>query len=69
MEDLPSHEQSKTREITQRLAGSFIAGIRFVGRQLAASDQNPHEGRLRGSIIPAEYIHIPDTPPSYDGTM
>jgi len=48
----------------RRTAGVFIAGIRFVGKQLAAADLNPHEGRLRASNMPVGYMRIPDAPPA-----
>jgi len=58
-----------SKSLTERAVGSFIAGILFVGKQLTTADFNPHEGRLRGSVIPEEYIKIPDTPPYHDDTI
>lgn len=40
-----------------------IAAMRFVARQLADLNLNPHEGKLRASGMPVEHMHIPDYPP------
>jgi len=51
--EIPASVEHKNRR--QRLVGSFIAGLRLVKHQLANSDQNPHEGQLRGRNMPAIY--------------
>lgn len=47
----------------KHLVAGVISSLQFVGRQLSSADLNLHEGRLRGSVIDAKYIDIPDTPP------
>ncbi len=69
MEDHKPLEPLPRDSLGKRIAGAFIAGIRFVGHQMTAVDRNPHEGRLLGSVIPSEYIQIPDYLPVHDDTI
>ena len=69
MEMTPSFEPDHNNRLNRRIMAKVVANFRLVGRQLALSDQNPHEGRLRGSIIPSEYIDVPDTPPIHDDSV
>jgi hypothetical protein len=69
VDELEPVESVASTGLARRAAGYFIAGINFVRHQLATSDQNPHEGRLRGSVMPAEYIEVPDYPPLHDDTI
>lgn len=69
MENLKPGEPITHNGLAKRVAGTFIASMRFVSHQLAVSDQNPHEGRLRSSIMPSEYIEIPEHPPVHDETI
>jgi hypothetical protein len=69
MENLGPLEPLSRCSLAKRAAGTFIAGMRFVGNQLAVADLNPHEGRLRGSITPSEYIQVPDHPPVHDDNI
>ncbi|MGZ6004581.1 MAG: hypothetical protein ACXWLH_00355 [Candidatus Saccharimonadales bacterium] len=52
--------------MAKRVVGAFIASIRFVGHQLVVADLNPHEGRLPASMMPIEYMEVPDYPPIHD---
>lgn len=52
--------------LAKHVAGAFIASVRFVAHQLATADLNPHEGKLRSSVMPSENIEIPDYPPVHD---
>ena len=49
-------------------AGRWIArAISEAREQLRTADLNPHEGRLRASIAPSEFLpDIPDYPPLHD---
>lgn len=40
----------------------FKDGFAEVFKQIASSDLNLGEGRARASIVPSEYIDIPDYP-------
>jgi len=35
----------------------------------ARQDLSPHEGRLRSSVMPVEFMEIPDHPPVHDDTL
>lgn len=39
------------------------AAFNEARNQLKTADLNPHEGRLRGSAMPKEYMNIPDSVP------
>lgn len=67
MEMLDPHEAVTDNNLLKRVVASFIAGIRFVGRQLALADLSPHEGMLRSSVKPN--ILVPDFPPVHDDTI
>ncbi len=49
----------------QRIKADFVE----VFHHIAAVDLNPHEGKLRASAAPSEYIKVPDCPPDHDDTM
>lgn len=61
MENAPADHESP--RLTMIMAG-FISGLKLVGKTMATADLNPHEGRLRASLMPAEYMNIPDTLPA-----
>jgi hypothetical protein len=44
-------------------AAAFISSLKIVGKTLAQTDLNPHEGRLRASAMPVKYMNIPDYAP------
>lgn len=69
MEIPDSFEQTSHNSVVRHAISSFIAGLQFVRHQLVVSDQSPHEGRLRGSIMPSEYVELPDHFPVHDDTM
>lgn len=62
-------EHDKPVSITRQVVGGVIAGLKFVGHQLATSDLTPHEGRLRRSAMPSARMHIPEYPPVHDDTI
>ena len=45
------------------LTAKFIYGFIFIKDQLKVADLNPHEGRLRTSVAPEQFLEIPDLPP------
>ena len=61
--------ETPRQHILERAVGVFIAGIGFVKRQLSTADLNPHEGKLRSSLIDEKYMGIPDYPPIHDDTI
>lgn len=69
MEDTQPGESLANTQLTKRAVGAFIAGVKFVGHQLATADLNPHEGRLRASTAPIDYVNIPDYPPLHDDNL
>lgn len=77
MEHLPltGHEsQLPQKRILGRIIGAIATAASIVREnvtdswnQLKAADLNPHEGRLRGRVMPLEYVlnkPVPDYPPS-----
>jgi hypothetical protein len=66
MEDM--HESHEPNHLTL-IAARFMTGLRIVGRTMSTADLNPHEGRLRASLMPAEYMDIPDFLPSSDQNL
>ena len=69
MEKPLSAEPASHDNLAKRVAGASIAALEFVRHQLASADLNLHEGRLRGSVIPFEYMQISDYPPTHDESI
>lgn len=57
-EPLPSNHNPMTI-----LTAKFISGFKFIREQLRVADLDPHEGLLRTSIAPEQFLEIPDFPP------
>ena len=60
-------------ETSQTLHARFFKIVKDVGHsvmtKLSTMDLNPHEGRLRSSIAPVEYMGIPDFVPIHDDNI
>lgn len=65
-ESVFSHAEDEPSRIMA--VGRWIAGaFRDARDQLRTADLNPHEGRLRASIAPSEYLpKVPDYLPLHD---
>ena len=65
------HEPRNVEQTRIARIGMLLGRIlRNVGEQLRAGDLNPHEGRLRSSVAPAEFLpKPPDFPPIHDDTL
>lgn len=69
MEKPLSAEPASHDNLAKRLAGASIAALEFVRHQLTSADLNLHEGRLRGSVMPFDYMQISDYPPINDESI
>jgi hypothetical protein len=59
----------KNHRLASEVAAVFISRLKLAGRYLPQADLNPHEGRLRNSVMPVEYMNIPDYAPADDKTI
>lgn len=57
------------RTWTTNITSRFIEGLKITANQIAASDLNLGEGKLRGSVMPDKYIAVPDYPPMHDDAI
>jgi len=72
----PGGEDSRPSRIVSagRYIGKYFGNIRRelneARQQLSGADLNPHEGMLRSSVAPAEYLpQAPDFVPLHDDTI
>jgi len=57
------------RASLRQFATRFVAELGLLKHQLLNADLNPHEGRLRSSVMAAQQMDIPDYPPIHDDTL
>jgi hypothetical protein len=49
----------------QHIGRALMHGLQETSQQISTMDLNIHEGRLRASVAPVEYLpKVPDYPPS-----
>lgn len=71
MDMIPREEFEPVNQSRAAREGRWLARAFWEAReQLRTADLNPHEGRLRASAAPDEYLpKVPDYPPIHDDTL
>lgn len=60
MENIPDHSQESSND---RVSKRMLNVLKDALYQIRGIDINPHEGRIRDSIMPSQYMDVPDFPP------